>query len=260
MARALKARRESELIPGGFLRRDFALTTASFLRLAVGRTYSTAANSAQGKCFTVAFSSSPPKPMEPPAIVGSSEGSTGFGKTCRGRFQQPVSARINFNLPGHTSAMGAAFRGLKSHRRIGAKSPAPKLHRPASFAGTGDVTPGPTSSLASTTESSVVGRPLQSLFAPSEFLLPAGAVESVVAEHASESVRSEPGRFDRSIASPPVLSAGWVGFGVIGFSLYSADLAFDSACHEMPEAASTKEATSTPPSGRRVGSPHREGN
>ena len=41
------------------------------------------------------------------------------------------------------------------------------------------------SSFASTTESSVVGRPLQSLFAPREFLLPAGALRSVVVEHGS---------------------------------------------------------------------------
>ena len=41
------------------------------------------------------------------------------------------------------------------------------------------------SSFASTMESSVVGRPLQSLFAPREFLLPAGALRSVVVEHGS---------------------------------------------------------------------------
>lgn len=44
---------------------------------------------------------------------------------------------------------------------------------------------GPCSSMASTTESSVEGRPLQSLFAPREFLAPAGAEGSVLVEQVS---------------------------------------------------------------------------
>ena len=42
--------------------------------------------------------------------------------------------------------------------------------------------------MASTTESSEVGRPLQSLFAPREFLLPAGAEGSVLVEQVSGAV------------------------------------------------------------------------
>ena len=47
---------------------------------------------------------------------------------------------------------------------------------------------GPCSSMASTTESSVAGRPLQSLFAPREFLAPAGAEASVLVEQVSGAV------------------------------------------------------------------------
>jgi len=49
----------------------------------------------------------------------------------------------------------------------------------------GGVTPGPISSFASTTESSVAGRPPQSLFDPSDPGSPAGAFGSIGVEHAS---------------------------------------------------------------------------
>jgi hypothetical protein len=94
---------------------------------------------------------------------------------------------------------------------VGAPMGAPFLcgdqRRLSSRCGARGVARGPCSSMASTTESSVAGRPLQSLFAPSEDLLPAGAEGSVVVEQVSGEGRAI------------VFSGSWVGFAAMGVLL-----------------------------------------